>query len=105
MADCSSSISETVADISTSEMNVMSPITPVTQPILPPDLAHEKSGIQPKLSSYPRTQQKDQFQSFNSRWYNDYPFLEYSVQRDAIFCFSCRLFPSSSHKAESTFTS
>ena len=35
-----------------------------------------------------------QQRSFNSRWYVTYPFIEYSFQTDAIFCFPCRLFPS-----------
>lgn len=47
---------------------------------------------------------KGQQRSFNSRWYADYPFIEYSVQNDAVYCFPCRFFPSSSHKAETTFT-
>ena len=47
---------------------------------------------------------KGQQRSFNSRWYTDYTFIEYSVQNDAVYCFPCRFFPSSSHKAEVTFT-
>ena len=47
---------------------------------------------------------KDQQRSFNSRWYATYPFLEYSIQNDAVYCFRCRLFRSSSHKYETTFT-
>ena len=45
-----------------------------------------------------------QQRSFNLWWYDTYPFVEYSIQKDAIFCFACRLFPLSSHKAEEVFT-
>ena len=36
-------------------------------------------------------------------WYQSYPFIKYSIQRDAVYCYSCRLFPLSSGYAD-TFT-
>ncbi|CAF3956372.1 unnamed protein product [Rotaria sordida] len=47
------------------------------------------------LSSYPQNLQlkkKGKQCSFSSSWYKDFPYLEYSVKKDAVFCFSCRLF-------------
>ena len=72
----------------------------------PSDIAHDQnqSPVQPVLRSFPPTQVKGQKRSFNSSWYKTYPFLEYSVQEDAVYCFPCRLFPSPSSKAEMTFT-
>lgn len=29
---------------------------------------------------------------FNPTWYRDFPMLEYSIEKDAAFCFQCRLF-------------
>ncbi|CAF4697733.1 unnamed protein product, partial [Rotaria socialis] len=30
--------------------------------------------------------------SFTSNWYKDFPYLEYSIKKNAVFCFCCRLF-------------
>ena len=56
------------------------------------------------LSSSPLTQVRGQKRSFNYSWYKSYPSLEYSVKEDAVYCFPGRLFPSPTHKAETTFT-
>ena len=42
--------------------------------------------------------------SFNSNWYKKYPWIEYSVKKDAAFCYACRLFPSTSNRVEEAFT-
>lgn len=53
---------------------------------------------QPKMSIYPINQEIPQNKQhrFNPAWYRDYPMLEYSIDKDAAFCFSCSLFPQSS---------
>ena len=33
-----------------------------------------------------------QAESFSPRWYDEYPHLEDSIERDAVFCFVCSLF-------------
>uniref|UniRef100_A0A1X7SZ39 TTF-type domain-containing protein n=1 Tax=Amphimedon queenslandica TaxID=400682 RepID=A0A1X7SZ39_AMPQE len=30
--------------------------------------------------------------SFQASWYTDYSWLEYSIERDAVYCFPCRFF-------------
>lgn len=50
---------------------------------------------QPKLAKYPKnlnipTEKQSQFTSL---WFNEFPHLEYSIQKDAAFCFICSLFP------------
>ena len=30
--------------------------------------------------------------SFQAKWYDDYPLIEYSVLKDRVYCFVCRLF-------------
>ena len=40
---------------------------------------------------------------FSSQWYAPYPFMEYSVQADAIYCFACRLFPPPRGRTEEGF--
>lgn len=50
---------------------------------------------QPKLSSFPKNQTmraaNDQC-CFSSRWYTEYPYLEYSIVTDRAYCFVCKLF-------------
>ncbi|CAM4467244.1 unnamed protein product [Leuciscus chuanchicus] len=48
---------------------------------------------QPKLSSFPVTTIAGKGRSFNARWYEKFPWLEYSISRDAVFCKPCRHFP------------
>ncbi|XP_065663260.1 uncharacterized protein LOC136085767 [Hydra vulgaris] len=49
---------------------------------------------QPKLTKYPvnTTVNNIKQHSFNSKWYNEYPFLEYSIVTDSAYCFVCTLF-------------
>lgn len=51
---------------------------------------------QPKLPVFPQNKDitaKKQCR-FSSQWYHVYPHLEYSIWKDAAFCFVCSLFPS-----------
>ena len=47
---------------------------------------------QPKLGSYPSTIDGVQGRKFNYRWFKDWPWLEYSVEKDKAYCFPCFLF-------------
>ena len=42
--------------------------------------------------------------AFDSDWYNTYSWLEYSIKRDAAFCFPCRLFAVNEGRSQNTFT-
>ena len=57
---------------------------------------------QPRLSSYPRSKFGSHKRSFQAAYYSSFPFLEYSVQKDSVFCFSCRHFLTPN--ADSAFT-
>lgn len=64
----------------------------------PTDLAPYGENIkQIILSAYPKNNEK---RSFNSSWFKIYEWLEYSVVKDAAFCYPCRHFQaeSSVHK-------
>ncbi|CAI6358861.1 unnamed protein product [Macrosiphum euphorbiae] len=52
----------------------------------------------PVLKSYPKTKYKHQNRSFNAAYYNSFVWLEYSIANDALFCFACRNFATSSNK-------
>lgn len=45
-----------------------------------------------KLAQYPQRRFGLKKRSFTSNWFETFPWLEYSVSRDAAFCFSCRMF-------------
>ena len=51
--------------------------------------------FQPRLGSYPRNNEISQSKQcrFSSEWFDEFPHLEYSVVKDAAFCFVCQLFP------------
>uniref|UniRef100_A0A1X7U5U3 TTF-type domain-containing protein n=1 Tax=Amphimedon queenslandica TaxID=400682 RepID=A0A1X7U5U3_AMPQE len=72
----------------------------------PNDIAsslHDKP-VQPHIARFQKTQISDRSRSFSKHWYPLYPFIEYSIQKDAIFCYSCRQFPSHSGSADTVFT-
>ena len=48
--------------------------------------------IRPKLHSFPVTQFGSKARCFNNKWYEKYSWVEYSIQKDAIFCYPCRFF-------------
>ena len=51
-----------------------------------------RSGpIQPNVN-FPFTQRGAKHFRFQKSWYESNPNLEYSVQKDAAFCFCCRVF-------------
>jgi hypothetical protein len=55
-----------------------------------------RGPCQPKLNMYPRTKFGEKQRSFNSFWYDQFKWLEYSITADRAFCFPCRLFNNSS---------
>ena len=59
---------------------------------------------QPKLFNY--TQDKEikgnhKQNRFCAAWYSQYPFLEYSIEKDAVFCFVCQMFPNGPDREQS----
>jgi len=55
---------------------------------------------QPKLAKFPKKLDITPGKQcrFSSLWYNEYPHLEYSIIKDAAFCFICTLFPNGPNK-------
>jgi hypothetical protein len=51
-----------------------------------------KGPCQPKGHNYPRRIIKGRNRSFQDDWFTDNPWLEYSVDKDAAYCFYCYLF-------------
>ena len=61
---------------------------------LPSDLAAvpTESPTQPKIIFPLRKFGMRRPHGFSREWYRSYQWLEYSVERDAAFCFPCRMF-------------
>ena len=56
-------------------------------------LTSMSSPCQPLNVTFPKRAYSTNIQrSFNPTWYRQYSWLEYSVKRDAVFCFPCRFF-------------
>ncbi|XP_038699623.1 zinc finger MYM-type protein 1-like [Tripterygium wilfordii] len=47
---------------------------------------------QPVLAKYPRAKSGDQNRRFQQSWFIKFPWLEYSISKDAAFCFPCFVF-------------
>ncbi len=63
-----------------------------------------QSPVQP-LKKFPTTLFGSKSRSFNALWYHKYQWLEYSVEKDAAFCYACRLFSTgATGRAEEVFT-
>ena len=60
---------------------------------LPLDIATDKSEIpaQPKIC-FPSRLFGASGRSFQAHWYKEFPWIEFSVEKDVIFCFPCRFF-------------
>ena len=59
------------------------------------ELEFRDTPSQPKLRVYPQTGGR----RFRAEWYHNRPWLEYSKQKDAAFCFPCRIFTPSNADA------
>ncbi|XP_054591726.2 zinc finger MYM-type protein 1 isoform X1 [Nothobranchius furzeri] len=72
----------------------------------PHDISQSRAAgpTQPQLKIFPKTVFGERKRSFNSSWYDQHSWLEYSASKDSAYCYACRHFslPSAS---ESVFTS
>ena len=70
----------------------------------PSDIAATPAQLpfQPTVNTFPTTLIGSKQRSFNPEWYRSYNWLEYSLERDAIFCYPCRMF--NEGKSHGTFT-
>lgn len=80
---------------------------PVKGPEGPSDLSQLKNECprQPNLKIYPTTKFGNKMRNFNNKWYSIFPWLEYSIMADAVYCFPCRHFSHKIDYGESTFIS
>ena len=60
---------------------------------------------QPKLFNYPQNEDitsTNKQNRFTAVWFSQYLFLEYSVEKDAAFCYVCQMFPTGINRERST---
>ena len=67
------------------------PTTPITSQLSSSQHSVSSSSLCPNqpVINLPRDQNK---RRFKSEWYKDFPWLEYTVEIDAAFCFACKHF-------------
>ena len=58
-------------------------------------------GPSQPVTSYPRDKKN---RCFRAVWYESFPWLEYSIDKDKAFCFACRNFSTSTSKSDPAFT-
>lgn len=105
----SSQSSTQQSDTSTAGCNQSSSLEPNFSSVsssssVPSDIASspQEQPVQPVLNAYPCTKFGDRERCFNSNWYSKYEWLEYSIVKDAAFCYPCRFFAHGS-RAEDRF--
>ena len=57
--------------------------------------------VQPRQHRFPATLFGNKTRSFNPQWFDKHTWLEYSIKKDAAFCYVCRFFSTSTHGEES----
>jgi len=60
--------------------------------------------VQPVDISFPVRKIGKSNRGCNPLWFKTYPWMEYSVEKDAIFCYPCRHFATNSGRSEKSFT-
>lgn len=81
------------------------PVKSKTADGVPSDIAAgpDQSPVQPKMK-FPSKWMGDKYRHFHSEWYQLYKWLEYSQEKDAAYCYPCRLFTSEHSRQWETFT-
>ena len=65
--------------------------TSLPTPSIPSDIASstQESPVQPENHSFPTSLFGDKSHAFSPSYYNSYPWLEYSIINNAVFCYPC----------------
>ena len=98
-------------EVSVAECDLPDPVS--KDPGLRPLITTERQRLylaqigpqQPKLLNYPQNEDimsSSKQNRFTAVWFSQYPFLEYSIEKDAAFCFVCQMFPSGMDRERST---
>ena len=71
----------------------------------PSDIANSTHDgpIQPRNHTFPSTFTNNRLRAFNPLWFDTYCWLEYSIERNAAYCYACRFFSTGHHQSEAPF--
>jgi hypothetical protein len=61
-----------------------------------------KGPLQPYGHEFPKRKIGDRDRNFNFVWFHNFPWVEYSIKNDAVFCFVCYLFKNKKSKGKGT---
>ena len=104
-ASCSSTATNTEDTVASESSTEFSQCTNTGIPVT--DIAagpHQPPPVQP-IVNFPSRIFGSKKRSFNCEWYKLYPWLEYSKEKDAAYCYPCRFFTiSGSGKSDVAFT-
>ena len=98
-SDSSSRLEISSAECASSEGDTSSVDTPIVKASDPgrgPSVANIKIGpFRPRAKElpglkYPSRSQGSRQRSFHEKWYDEFDWLEYSIELDAAFCYCCR---------------
>lgn len=62
----------------------------------------EEPPTQPEIA-FPKSQFAGQLRSFNEKYYKLYPWIEYTILEDSVYCYPCRFFNFSKSKPDQIF--
>ena len=84
------------SNIATASVTNTTELTISSIPTLPSDIAQTAAfpPAQPKNAIFPQTKFGSSSRSFRASWYDRFKWLEYSIERDACFCYPCHIFGS-----------
>ncbi|KAH7655672.1 P-loop containing nucleoside triphosphate hydrolase protein [Dioscorea alata] len=60
-----------------------------------------KGPCQPRTHNFPKKKYGNQYRCFNPSWFDSFPLLEYSVEKDSVFCLWCYLFKPTTYGLQS----
>ncbi|KAH7672351.1 P-loop containing nucleoside triphosphate hydrolase protein [Dioscorea alata] len=60
-----------------------------------------KGPCQPRTHNFPKKKYGNQYRCFNLSWFDSFPWLEYSVEKDSAFCLWCYLFKPTTYGLQS----
>jgi hypothetical protein len=92
---------------SVSTESTPSAVSVVTQAAsgIPSDIANctNDGPTQLRNHKFPSTLFSNRFRSFSPLWFDTYPWLEYPIERDAVYCYPCHFFTYGQQRCDNPF--
>ena len=94
-------------DIISSSSSIVSSCTASARVATPSDIAKgiQDGPAQPRNHTFLSTAFGNRLRTFNPLWFDTFPWLEYSIEKNAAFCYACHFFTTGQHRSENSFVS